>query len=273
MNILFIGDIVGNPGRKAVMKLLPQIKKDKDIDLVVANADNLSSKGRGASVHGIELMMQAGVDAFTNGDHTWKMMDFVEAIDEGRIPAIRPANYPNGAKGKGFMELDLGSKGKVLLINLQGRAFMRDLTDDPFRCIDAILDRHPKEDYQAILVDIHAEATSEKVALGWYLNGRVTAVVGTHTHIPTADAGLLNKGTAYVTDIGMTGPFHSVLGVQTDTIISITMKQTPHRFETEEEGPVDFRSVLIQTDTSGNATHIERLDHRLQPNPKTNKID
>jgi len=255
------------------MKLLPHFKKYKNIDLVIANADNLSSKGRGASVHGIELMMQAGVDAFTNGDHTWKFPDFVEAIDENSIPAIRPANYPNGAKGKGWLELDLGSKGKVLIINLQGRVFMRDLTDDPFRCIDAILENHPREEYKAILVDIHAEATSEKVALGWYLDGRVTAVVGTHTHIPTADAGLLNQGTAFVTDIGMTGPFESVLGVQTDTIISIQMHQTPHRFETEEEGPVDFRSVLIQTNNHGNATHIERVDHRIQPNSKSNKID
>ena len=150
---------------------------------------------------------------------------------------------------------------------------MRDLTDDPFRCVDAILDKFSREDYKAILVDVHAEATSEKVALGWYLDGRVTAVVGTHTHIPTADAGLLNKGTAYTTDIGMTGPFESVLGVEKDTIISIQMHQTPHRFATEEEGPVDFRSVLIQTDNDGNAVNIERLDQRIQPSPKTNKID
>lgn len=273
MNILYIGDIVGNPGRKAVLKLLPQIKKEHNIDAVIANADNLSSKGRGASVHGIELMMQAGVDAFSNGDHVWKFPDFVEAIDEGRIPGIRPANYPHGAKGKGWLELDLGSKGKILLINLQGRVFMRDLTDDPFRCVDAILEKHNRDEYNAILVDIHAEATSEKVALGWYLDGRVTAVVGTHTHIPTADATLLQNGTAYVTDIGMTGPFNSVLGVKTETIISIQMHQTPHRFETEEEGPVDFRSVLIKTDDLGNAIRIERIDRRVEPNIKTNKID
>ncbi len=273
MNILYIGDIVGNPGRKAVMKLLPQIKQDKHIDAVIANADNLSSKGRGASVHGIELMMQAGVDAFTNGDHVWKFPDFIDALDEGSVPGTRPANYPSGAKGKGWLEVDLGAKGKILLLNLQGRVFMRDLTDDPFRCVDALLEQHPRDEYQAVLVDVHAEATSEKVALGWYLDGRVSAVVGTHTHIPTADATLLNQGTAYVTDIGMTGPFNSVLGVKTETIISIQMHQTPHRFETEEEGPVDFRSVLIQTDTNGNATHIERLDQRIEPNSKTNKID
>ena len=273
MNILYIGDIVGNPGRKAVMKLLPQIKKDKEIDVVIANADNLSSKGRGASVHGIELMMQAGVDAFSNGDHTWKVPDFVEAMDEGRIPAIRPANYPSGAKGKGFMELDMGAKGKVLVINLQGRVFMRDLTDDPFRCVDSILEKHARDEYQAILVDVHAEATSEKIALGWYLDGRVSAVVGTHTHIPTADAGMLNEGTAYVTYIGITGPFNILHDVKTETIISIQMQQTPHRFETEEEGPVDFRSVLIKTDSTGAATAIERLDHRIEPNSKTNKID
>jgi metallophosphoesterase (TIGR00282 family) len=273
MNILFIGDIVGNPGRKAVMKLLPQIKKDKEIDVVIANADNLSSKGRGASVHGIELMMQAGVDAFTNGDHVWKFPDFVEAIDNGSIPGIRPANYPSGAKGKGWLELDLGAKGKILLINLQGRVFMRDLTDDPFRCVDTILEKHPRDNNNAIWVDVHAEATSEKVALAWYLDGRVSAVVGTHTHIPTADATLLDQGTAYVSDIGMTGPFNSVLGVKTETIISIQMQQTPHRFETEEEGPVDFRSVFIQTDNNGNAAHIERLDLRIQPNSQSNKVD
>lgn len=273
MNILYIGDIVGNPGRKAVMKLLPKLRQEHDIDLVVANADNLSSTGRGASDHGLDLMFSAGVDFFTSGDHFWKFRDTVELIDQGHYAVIRPANYPPGAPAKGYDVIDLGAKGKVLIINLQGRVFMRDLTDDPFRVVDSILEKHPRDEYPTILVDVHAEATSEKVALGWYLDGRVSAVVGTHTHIPTADAGLLEQGTAYVSDIGMTGPFHSVLGVKSDTIISLQMHQTPHRFETEEEGPVDFRSVLITTDKQGQATAIQRLDHRLQPNSKTNKID
>ena len=272
MNILYIGDIVGKPGRKAVQKILPQLRKDKNIDLVVANADNLSSTGRGASDHGLEVIMQAGVDFFTSGDHFWKHRDVVQMIDNGTYPVIRPANYPPGALGKGWGEFDLGAAGKVVIINLMGRVFIRDLVDDPFRCIYFILQKYPRDEYKTILVDIHAEATSEKMALGWYLDGRVSAVVGTHTHVPTADAGLLQKGTAYVSDIGMTGPFHSVLGVKTDTIISVQMHQTPHKFEVEEEGPVDFRSIFIQTDSDGNATHIERLDQRLLPDLKTNMV-
>lgn len=273
MNILYIGDIVGNPGRKAVMKLLPGLRKEHNIDLVVANADNLSSTGRGASDHGLDLMFGSGVDFFTSGDHFWKFRDTVELIDQGQYAVIRPANYPPGAPAKGFDTIDLGAKGKVLIINLQGRVFMRDLVDDPFRVIDSILEKYPRDEYPTILVDVHAEATSEKVALGWYLDGRVSAVVGTHTHVPTADQGLLEQGTAFVADIGMTGPFHSVLGVKSATIISLQMKSTPHKFETEEEGPVDFRSVLITTDAQGNSTDIKRLDQRLMPNPKTGKID
>lgn len=271
MNILFIGDIVGNPGRKAVMKVLPGLRRELAIDLVVANADNLSSKGRGTSVHGVELMQSAGVDFFTNGDHAWKDRDFVERLNDRHFPCIRPGNYPDGNSGRGWDIVDLGAKGKVLIINVQGRAFMRDLVNDPLRYVDMVLEQHRSEDFAAILIDNHAEATSEKWALGWYVDGRVTAVVGTHTHVPTADATLLYNGTAYVSDIGMTGPFDSVLGVEKETIISIQLLQTPHKFETQEEGPVDFRSVLITTD-NGKAVSIERIDQRIEPDPQTHKI-
>lgn len=272
MNILFIGDIVGNPGRKAVMQLLPGLRKELNINLVVANADNLSSKGRGTSVHGVELMESAGVNFFTNGDHAWKDREFTERLQDKNFPCIRPGNYPPGNAGRGWDIVDLGADGKVLIINVQGRAFMRDLVDDPMRYVDAVLDQNKNEDLAAIVIDNHAEATSEKWALGWYLDGRVSAVVGTHTHVPTADATMLYKGTAYVSDIGMTGPFDSVLGVDKQTIISIQLLQTPHKFETQELGPVDFRSVLIRTDGSGKALSIERVDRRIEPDSKSTKI-
>lgn len=265
MKILFIGDIVGNPGRKAVMKLLPGLRKELNIGVVLANADNLSSKGRGASVHGIELMQSAGVDFFTNGDHAWKDREFVERLNDKNFPCLRPGNYPPGNAGRGYDVIDLGSKGQVLVINVQGRAFMRDLVDDPLRYVDQVLEETKGQDFAAILIDNHAEATSEKWALGWYVDGRVSAVVGTHTHVPTADTTLLYEGTAYVSDIGMTGPFDSILGVDKETIISIQLLQTPHKFETQENGPVDFRSVLIEVDDNGRATSIERIDRRLEP--------
>jgi metallophosphoesterase (TIGR00282 family) len=272
MNILFIGDIVGNPGRKAVQNILPKLRKELELDLVIANADNLSSRGRGASVHGVELMIQAGVDFFTNGDHTWKDREFVEKLDDKNFPCIRPGNYPPGNAGRGWDIIDLGAKGRVLIINVQGRVFMRDLTDDPLRYVEAILDQHSQDFFNAILIDNHAEATSEKWALGWYVDGRATAVVGTHTHVPTCDQCLLDEGTAYVSDLGMTGPWRSVLGVQKDTILRTQQLQTPQKFETEEEGPVDFRSCLIKTDQNGKALSIERVDRRVEPDSKTNKI-
>ena len=271
MNILFIGDIVGNPGRKAVMNLLPKLRQELEIDLVIANADNLSSKGRGASIHGIELMQSVGVDFFTNGDHAWKDREFVERLNDKNFPCLRPGNYPPGNAGRGWDIIDLGSKGQVLVINVQGRAFMRDQVDDPMRYVDAVLQQNQDQQFAAILIDNHAEATSEKWALGWYVDGRATAVVGTHTHVPTCDQCILDNGTAYVSDIGMTGPWRSVLGVQKDTIVSIQLLQTPHKFETEEEGPVDFRAVLIKTE-DGKATSIERIDRRIEPDPKTNMI-
>lgn len=272
MNILMIGDIVGNPGRKAVMNLLPKLRQELELDLVVANADNLSSKGRGTSVHGVELMQAAGVDFFTNGDHAWMDRDFVSHLDDKNFPCVRPGNYPPGNLGRGWDVVDLGPKGRVLIINVQGRAFLRDLVDDPLRYVDEVLAENKDEEYVAILVDNHADATSEKWAMGWYLDGRVTAVVGTHTHVPTADQCILDEGTAYVTDLGMTGPWRSILGVQKETIISIQKLQTPHKFETEEEGPVDFRSVLIKT-SDGKAASIERVDRRIEPDPKTHKIN
>jgi metallophosphoesterase (TIGR00282 family) len=271
MNILFIGDIVGNPGRKAVQRLLPNLRQEHQIDLVVANADNLSSKGRGTSIHGVELMQAAGVDFFTNGDHAWKDREFVERLNDTNFPCIRPGNYPPGNAGRGWDIIDLGAKGRVLVINVQGRAFMRDLTDDPMRYVDEVLTQHQDDHFAAILIDNHAEATSEKWALGWYVDGRVSAVVGTHTHVPTCDTYILDQGTGYVSDLGMTGPWRSVLGVEVATIVRIQQLQTPQKFETEEEGPVDFRSVLIRIE-NGKTIDITRIDQRINPDPKSNKI-
>lgn len=256
MKILFIGDIVASPGRKTVEKVLPSIKTSDTIALVIANAENLAH-GRGATEGTLADMQRVGIDYFTGGDHLFWHNGIDEVID--KLPLIRPANYPEGTPGVGSTILDLGTHGKVLLINLIGRAFFNLSADDPFRCADRILKEHAHEKFAAILVDFHADATSEKMAMGFYLDGRVTAVVGTHTHIPTCDTMVLPKGTLYVSDIGMTGNVDSVLGVKKEIIIKQMMSCMNQKFEWEESGRCAFRSVLIDTDKK----EISRLDKNL----------
>ena len=253
MKILFIGDIVAQPGRKAVEKVLPTLRSSDSIGLCLANAENLAH-GRGATEGVIRDMMKVGVDYFTGGDHLFWQKGIEDVIDS--LPVIRPANYPEGTSGKGYAVIDLGAKGRVLLINLMGRAFFNLSTDDPFRAADRILKEHEGEKFEAIVVDFHAEATSEKMALGFYLDGRVTAVVGTHTHVPTCDCFVMPKGTMYVSDIGMTGNIDSVLGVKKEIIIKQMMSSMNQKFEWEEEGRTAFRSVLIDTDKK----EISRVD-------------
>ncbi|HEX7455990.1 MAG TPA: TIGR00282 family metallophosphoesterase [Candidatus Nanoarchaeia archaeon] len=261
MRILFIGDIVAKPGRSAVKQILPDLTREEKIDLVVANIENLAH-GKGATEKTVEEVREAGVDIMTSGNHIWFREEFADVLNND--PAIlRPANYPADAPGFGFTNAKVGRQ-KVLIINLLGRLWMDEPLDEPYRTIDTILlDQVEKEKPNAILVDYHAEATSEKAALAWFLDGRVTAVVGTHTHVPSADAQILPKGTAFVTDVGMSGALHSVLGVEPQIIIKKQKDPQPIRFEWTETGPKVFRSVLIETKRGGKAKSIKRLDKTL----------
>jgi len=261
MKILFIGDIVAKAGRAAVKEILPALTKKEKIDLVVANIENLAH-GKGATESTVEEIRKAGVDIMTSGNHIWFRGDFVDVLsDDPRI--LRPANYPADTPGFGFTYGKV-ARQKVLVINLLGRQWMNEPTDEPYRTIDAILlDQVEKEKPDAIVVDFHAEATSEKRAMGYFLDGRVTAVIGTHTHIPSADAQILPKGTAFVTDVGMTGASLSVLGVEPEIIIKRQKDPYPVKFEWVEEGPKVFNSVLIETKKGKAAKSIVRIDKTL----------
>jgi metallophosphoesterase (TIGR00282 family) len=260
MRILFIGDIFGRPGRTIVKDRLPGIVQEHQIDLIIANGEN-SAAGFGITPALAEELFALDIDVITTGNHVWDKREIVDyfqmAEGNGHGPArrvLRPANYPADMPGRGVYQ---GFKGKVpyAVINLQGRVFMAS-NDDPFRTVDHLL-----KDVEAnvILVDIHAEATSEKVSLGWYLDGRVTAVVGTHTHIPTADERVLPNGTAYVTDVGMTGPYDGVIGVKKELVVGKFLNGMPVRFEAAT-GDVRLCAVVIDCDEkTGKARGIQRL--------------
>lgn len=268
MKILLIGDVFAKPGRKTLAKLLPQLKEDQQIDLVVANAENLHH-GKGASDAKIRELQGYGVDFFTSGNHIWKVAEIVEFLNQPDYPLIRPANYPLGTAGRGYAVFEApDSKDKVAVINLLGRVYMPGNLDDPFRTATLILDNLAADGFNlgkelsAIVVDIHAEAGSEKMALAHYLDGKVTAVYGTHTHIQTADEHILPGGTAYITDIGMTGVIDSVIGVRKDIIIEGFLKQTPVRHEMAE-GDTTFGALLVESDQkTGLAKSIERIQIR-----------
>ena len=260
MNILFIGDIFGAPGRRIVTDHLQDIIAVNQIDLAIANAEN-SAGGFGITPSIAEELLGLGLNVLTSGNHVWdkrEIVDYFQMVEgNGHGPArrvLRPANYPADMPGSGFYQ---GFKGKVpyAVINLQGRVFMAS-NDDPFRVADQILQ---KIEAKVILVDIHAEATSEKVSLGWYLDGRVTAVVGTHTHIPTADERVLPQGTAYITDVGMSGPYDGVIGVKKELVVGKFLNGMPVRFE-PATGDVRLCAVVIDCDEdTGRAHKIERL--------------
>ena len=260
MRILFIGDIFGRPGRTIVKDRLPGLVKQHGIDLVVANGENAAA-GFGITPPLAEELFDLGIDVLTSGNHVWdkrEIIDYFQTADGNPYsPArrlLRPANYTPGMPGTGLYE---GKKKDVpyAVMNLQGRVFMT-ANDDPFRVADQLLQ---KISAKIVLVDFHAEATSEKVALGWHLDGRVTAVLGTHTHVPTADARVLPGGTAHVTDVGMTGPYDSVIGVKKELVVAKFLNNMPTRFEAAT-GDVRLCAVVIDADeSSGKARSIERL--------------
>lgn len=259
MKMLFVGDIVGKLGRQTVAKVLPSLKKELEIAAVFANGENLAH-GRGATKATVDEVLGYGIDYFTGGNHLFWQADFDNELREGTLPVLRPENYPKETPGRGFVTMDFGRDGKLILVSLQGRDFINQPVACPLRTLDKLLEEKP-EDVKMVVVDFHAEATSEKVAAGYYFDGRVSAFLGTHTHVPTADARVLPGGTAYVTDVGMTGPQESVLGVKKEIIIARLLSPLPRRFEWVEEGPAVFQSVLVEIDEeSGRAKSVERVD-------------
>ena len=263
MKILFVGDIVGRPGRTSLARWLGPTRRDHGIDMVIANAENAAG-GLGATPKVLDQLFNMGIDAITLGNHTWRKKELAPAID--RYPAvIRPANYPPRVPGKGAALITLPDGRRVGLVSVVGRVFM-----EPFECpflrarqeVAALRQNTP-----IVIVDVHAEATSEKVALGWYLDGACTAVLGTHTHVQTADERILPNGTAYITDVGMTGPRDSVIGVDRERAIGKFLTGMPAEFRVAK-GPTRFNAVIVEADeTTGRATAIERLAFIDDNNP------
>jgi len=255
VRVLMIGDVIGKPGRKAVGSLVPGLRVEYDLDLVIANAENAAG-GKGLTLETAQALLQSGVDVLTSGNHIWAQKGIIPHLD-AELPILRPLNYPPGAPGRGCLIM-----GQVMVVNLLGRTFMGNL-DCPFRAVDEVLsgfvNRPP-----AVIVDFHAEATSEKGALGRYLDGRVSAVLGTHTHVGTIDAWLLPHGTAFVTDVGMVGPIDAVIGDDTESVIGRFLTQMPHRLAVGK-GNVWFNSVLLEIDeNTGKAKSITRLDREVE---------
>ena len=254
MKILMVGDVMGRPGRRAFEEQTKKLKAERGIDLVVVNGEN-SAGGRGITRESMEPLLHAGADIVTTGNHTWDRKEVREIIDTEPY-LIRPANYPEGAPGKGFCIYPHRRK-TIGVINLIGRAFMTPM-DCPFRKADEIV-RELEKQCDIILLDFHAEATSEKQAMGYYLDGRVNAVVGTHTHTQTADARILPRGTAFITDVGMVGPLESILGVKVDNILDKFLHALPVKFDVAD-GNCVYGAVLIDIDETTNKTvGIERI--------------
>jgi 2',3'-cyclic-nucleotide 2'-phosphodiesterase len=260
MKILFIGDIVGSPGRKIVHDRLTDILAQRQIDLCIANGEN-SASGFGITPRLAEELFACGIEVLTGGNHIWDRKEILEFFPhEPRL--LRPANFPNGLPGSGlFVGRTKAAQIPYAVMNLQGRTFMAPL-DDPFRVADRELAKIPP-DTKVILLDMHAEATSEKQAMGWFLDGRVSAVLGTHTHVATADERVLPAGTAYITDVGMTGPHDSVIGMEKKGILQRFLDTLPQKFAVAEND-VQMNTVLLDIDeSSGHARTIDRLRFRL----------
>ncbi|MGA9755982.1 MAG: TIGR00282 family metallophosphoesterase [Desulfobaccales bacterium] len=259
MNILFIGDIVGAPGRRVMEELLPRAVDHYCIDLVVANGENASG-GLGITPQVADQFLSQGVDVLTSGNHIWKHKEILPYLeDTDRL--LRPANYPPGAPGRGLVTVETAAGEPVAIINLEGRVFMNAI-ECPFRTVDRLLETLSPE-VKVILVDMHAEATSEKQAMGWHLDGRVSAMVGTHTHVQTADERILPGGTGYISDIGMTGPVDSVIGMKREIILERFLTQRPHPFKVATQN-MQLQGVVLKIDAQGRCQEVIRVQMPLK---------
>jgi 2',3'-cyclic-nucleotide 2'-phosphodiesterase len=259
LRILFVGDVVGKPGREAIRHLLPELRRRHEVDFTVVNIENAAG-GFGFTPEIGQEVLEAGADCLTSGNHVWKKREAYGYVDiEPRV--LRPANYPDGAPGRGYGVYRVGAQS-IAVANLMGRVFMDPLLC-PFRLLDQIWER-VKDETNVLIVDFHAETTSEKLAMGWYAAGRASAVIGTHTHVQTADERILPGGTAYLTDVGMTGPIDSVLGVETQVVIEKFLTQMPVKFEVAR-GPAVLMAALVELDDyTGRARQIVRLQERCR---------
>ena len=254
MNLLFVGDVMGRPGRRALRKILPELRQEYAIDFCITNGENAAG-GKGITHKVARELFEYGTDVVTLGNHSWDNKDVFNFINqEERV--IRPLNFPPGNPGRGYVTLDPPGQPRITVVLLQGRVFMVPI-DCPFLSIDRFLQE--KSDRGVVIVDVHGDATSEKVALGWFLDGRVSAVIGTHTHVQTADETILPKGTAYITDVGMTGPHRSVIGCKIDEMMRRFLYKLPASNEVARED-VKICAVVIKIEPdTGKATWIKRL--------------
>lgn len=259
LRILFFGDIFGRPGREAVKKILPELKKQYSPDLIIANGENLAH-GKGVTRLTIAEMQESGIQLLTGGNHIFHREDAPEVVGDSSLPIIRPLNYPDGVPGNGFKTIEI-SGTRILVFNLLGRVFMKENTEDPFLTAQKIL--ADNKDARISILDFHAEATSEKIALMHYLDGKISAILGTHTHIPTADWKITKGGTAYVSDIGMCGPTDSVIGLNKEQIIKQYLTQIPQKKIIPETGEAEINAIYLEIDeNTGKATKIEKI-HRI----------
>jgi metallophosphoesterase (TIGR00282 family) len=262
LKILFLGDVFGKPGRQAVQRLVPRLIAKEGLDLVVANAEN-SASGAGVTPESADELLAAEVDLLTSGNHIWSKREIVPYLERRDSLLLRPANYPPGSPGRGRAIVSTPDGRKLGVVNLEGRVFMKAL-DDPFRVALEEIAALRAEGARIILVDMHCEATSEKNAMGWFLDGKVSAVLGTHTHIQTADARVLPGGTAFVTDVGMCGPWDSVIGVRKELVLERFVTQRPVGFEPAKRDVWLQGAIVDVDDESGRARSIARVQERLE---------
>jgi 2',3'-cyclic-nucleotide 2'-phosphodiesterase len=262
LKLLFLGDVFGKPGRQAVQRLVPRLIAREGLDLVVANAEN-SASGIGVTPDSAEELLAAEVNLLTSGNHIWSKRDIVPYLERPGSRLLRPANYPPGTPGRGRAVIATPDGRRLGVLNLEGRVFMRSL-EDPFRVALEEIDALRAEGATAILVDMHCEATSEKNAMGWFLDGKVSAVLGTHTHVQTADARVLPGGTAFVTDVGMCGPWDSVIGVRKELVIERFLTARPVSFEPAKRD-VWLQGAIVDIDeATGRARSIARVQERME---------
>ena len=265
MRILFFGDITGKIGRQALKKVLPELKQEFEPDLVLANGENMAH-GQGVTEEALNEVLGAGVDYLTNGDHTFALGGSEQILADIKNHILRPLNWPGNVAGRGFTILTVGAR-RVLIINLIGRVFMKHDFDDPFFKVNELLEDYSlggkeqgSEAVDAIILDFHAEATSEKAALAWWLDGKISALLGTHTHVPTADEKILPQGTAFISDVGMVGPMNSILGADKEIIIKRFLTQRLFKIEPADGLKAEVNAVILELDdNTGLAKKIDRI--------------
>jgi metallophosphoesterase (TIGR00282 family) len=262
LKVLFLGDVFGKPGRQAVQRLVPRLIVREGLDLVVANAEN-SAAGAGVTPDSADELLAAEVDLLTSGNHIWSKREIGPYLDAPGSRLLRPANYPPGAPGRGRGIVSTPDGRRLGVVNVEGRVFMKTL-DDPFRAVETEIAALKAEGVRAILVDIHCEATSEKNAMGWFLDGKVSAVLGTHTHVQTADARVHPGGTAYITDVGMCGPWDSVIGVRKELVLERFLTQRPIGFEPAKRDVWLQGAIVDIDDATGKARAITRVQEKLE---------